>query len=142
MSCARKRFNIAFSRTVPGVLQILVVDDSPTIRKMVMAALQPLRPTFVEAGSGLDAIEQLALRRFDLMTLDLNMPDMHGLEVIAFVRSHATFVTLPIVVLSTRSDDASRQAALTAGATQYCTKPFVPAAFLGTVSAVLEPQAS
>ena len=58
--------------------QILVVDDSPTIRRMVKTSLQRLAgaPTFVEAGSGLEAIERLALGTVDLMVLDLNMPDI------------------------------------------------------------------
>ena len=62
---------------------ILVVDDSPTIRRMVKAALAELASAgFVEAGSGLEAIERLTLTPVALMVLDLNMPDMHGVEVL------------------------------------------------------------
>ena len=107
--------------------RILVVDDSPTMRRMVMASLREVsRGGFVEAASGLEAVEQLALNRVALMVLDLNMPDMHGLEVLAFVRRHPTLHTLPIIVLTTRGDDASRSAALAAGASAYMTKPFTP----------------
>ena len=78
---------------------ILIVDDSPTIRRMVRASLAPLGGDFAEASSGLDAIEQLALNPIDLMVLDLNMPDMHGVEVLGFVRANQKFLQLPVIVL-------------------------------------------
>lgn len=108
--------------------QILIVDDSPTIRRMVRASLAPAFPSaeFVEAGSGLEGIERLALAAPVLMVLDLNMPDMHGLEVLQFVRGHQRYRQLPVLVLTTRGDDASRTAAQQAGATSYLTKPFTP----------------
>ena len=73
--------------------QILIVDDSPTIRRMVKASLAALSGgcEFVEAASGLEAIERLAIGPVELMVLDLNMPDMHGLEVLGFVRSHSKY---------------------------------------------------
>lgn len=108
---------------------ILIVDDSPTIRRMVRASLSSLAsPEFVEAGSGLEAIERLTLTPVQLIVLDLNMPDMHGLEVLTFLRSQQKYRTLPIVVLTTRGDDASRQAAMRAGASAFMTKPFTPQA--------------
>jgi len=105
----------------------LVVDDSPTMRRMVMASLRDVcGGGFAEAASGLEAIEQLAMGPVALMVLDLNMPDMHGLEVLKFVRGHEAFRQLPVIVLTTRGDDSSRTAALAAGASLYLTKPFVP----------------
>ena len=108
--------------------QILVVDDSPTIRRMVRASLARFFPTveFLEAASGLEAIERLALASIGLIVLDLNMPDMHGLEVLQFVRSHDKYRNVPIVILTTRGDEASRSAAMAAGASTYLTKPFAP----------------
>jgi two-component system chemotaxis response regulator CheY len=108
---------------------ILVVDDSATIRRMVMSSLRSIEQTeFHEAGNGLEAIERLAIGTVDLIVLDLNMPDMHGMEVVTFVRKNATFNKIPIIVLTTRGDDESRTAALAAGATLYVNKPFDPAA--------------
>ena len=105
----------------------LIVDDSPTMRRMVMASLRDVCPgEFAQAGSGLEAIEQLALGPAALMVLDLNMPDMHGLEVLRFVRKHPSFKRLPVIVLTTRGDDDSRTAAMAAGASVYLTKPFAP----------------
>lgn len=106
---------------------ILVVDDSATMRRMITAALRDLgEARFDQAGSGLEAIERLALAPVDLVILDLNMPDVHGLEVLRFIRSHETFRHLPVIILTTRGDDASRAAAASDGATLYLTKPFRP----------------
>ena len=84
----------------------------------------------IEAASGLEAIEQLAVAPVKLMVLDLNMPDMHGLEVLGFVRANQKFQQHP----GHRADDArrrrSRAAAMQAGATRYLTKPFTPQALL------------
>ena len=116
----------------------LVVDDSHTMRRMVMAALQDVcNGGFSQAASGLEAIEQLALGPAALMVLDLNMPDMHGLEVLRFVRRHPAFRHLPVIVLTTRGDDESRTAAMTAGASLYLTKPFTPHVLAGHARAIL-----
>jgi two-component system chemotaxis response regulator CheY len=118
--------------------RILIVDDSATIRKMVRASLRPLGSVeFVEASSGLEAIEQIALGAVALMILDLNMPDVHGMDVLKFVRKHQGLRGLPVVVLTTRGDDSSREAALAAGATQYLTKPFAPQQLLSTARELL-----
>ena len=109
--------------------RIIIVDDSPTIRRMVRAALgQVDAATFAEAGSGLEAIEQLTMGAASLMVLDLNMPDMHGIEVLKFVRRHPAYRALPVIVLTTRGDEDSRATATEAGATAYMTKPFLPQA--------------
>lgn len=108
------------------------------MRRMVMASLREVCDGgFAEAASGLEAIEQLALGPAALMVLDLNMPDMHGLEVLRFVRNHPVFKRLPVIVLTTRGDDASRAAALDAGATLYLTKPFAPHALAGHVRGLI-----
>jgi two-component system chemotaxis response regulator CheY len=105
------------------------VDDTPTIRRMIRVSLGALPGlTFREAGTGLEAIESLVVSPADLIVLDLNMPDMHGLEVLQFVRGQRPFANLPVVVLTTRGDEASRTAALSAGATLFLTKPFSPLA--------------
>jgi len=121
------------------VTNILVVDDSATIRRMVRAALQPVTDArFVEAETGLEAIERLAFAPVGLVILDLNMPDMHGLEVLRFVRGHATYRDIPVLVLTTRGDDESRAAAVAAGATAYLTKPFAPAGLAAEARKLLE----
>jgi len=118
---------------------ILVVDDSPTIRKMVRAALGGLQDVaFVEAGTGLQAIETLAMHPVRMVVLDLNMPDMHGLDVLKFLRSHSQYRALPVMVLTTRGDEASREEVLEAGATSYMTKPFSPNFLVSSVRELLD----
>jgi two-component system, chemotaxis family, chemotaxis protein CheY len=118
--------------------RILIVDDSATIRKMVRASLQTLEsPEFLEAATGLEAIEQLAIARVQLIILDLNMPDMHGLDVLRFVRRQQHYTKLPIIVLTTRGDETSRRGAEQAGATMYLTKPFVPQVLATTARSLL-----
>jgi len=118
--------------------KILIVDDSPIMRQMVKTSLRNLNEVNCsEAGSGLEAIEQLALARVALIILDLNMPDMHGLDVLRFVRGQTAYRDIPIIVLTTRGDESSREAALLAGATIYLTKPFAPQLLAARVEELL-----
>lgn len=119
--------------------EVLVVDDSKVMRDMVVACLRPFPGlTFTHASSGLEAIERLSLKPFDLIVLDLNMPDIGGIEVVEFVRGQDTLRHLPIVIVTTRGDEASRARALAAGADRFMTKPFTPDAILNEVKGLLE----
>ena len=111
-----------------SMLHILVVDDSSTIRRMVKVSLSDLAGelAFHEAASGLEAIEKVVVHAIGLVILDLNMPDMHGLEVLDFLRGHQRYQQVPIIVLTTRGDDAARESAFRSGATSFMTKPFKP----------------
>jgi two-component system chemotaxis response regulator CheY len=118
--------------------KILIVDDSATIRKMVRSSLRSVANVeFVEASNGLEAIEQIALGSVALIILDLNMPDMHGVDVLKFLRRHQGWSDVPVVVLTTRGDEASRETAMAAGATDYLTKPFAPQVLLAAARHLL-----
>lgn len=120
------------------VKQVLVVDDSKVMREMIVACLRPESElAFTPAASGLEAIERLSLQRFDILILDLNMPDIGGIEVVDFVRGQDALRELPIVVVTTRGDEASRTKALQAGASRFMTKPFTPQALLSEVRGLL-----
>jgi len=122
---------------------ILVVDDSKVMRDMVVACLRAITGTsFVQASSGLEAIERLSLAPFDLMVLDLNMPDVGGVEVLEFVRSQDRLRSLPVLIVTTRGDDGSRERVLEAGATGFLAKPFTPDAIIAEVRAMLPGSAS
>jgi len=116
---------------------VLIVDDSPVIRRMIMSALRPLDVGTGEASNGLEAIEQLALNHYDAMTLDLNMPDMHGIEVLRFLRGSDRYRDLPVIVLTTRGDEDSQREAVLVGANSYLTKPFKPEELLKAVKGLL-----
>ena len=89
------------------------------------------------AANGWEALEITAVTQVDLALLDLNMPDMHGMEVVQFVRRHQTYRAIPIIILTTRGDEPSRSAALEAGANAYLTKPFLPHLLLARVREML-----
>lgn len=118
--------------------EVLVVDDSKVMRDMIAACLRPDADLVItQAASGLEAIERLSLRPFDLLVLDLNMPDIGGLEVVEFVRNQDKLRTLPILIVTSRGEDTSRTKVLAAGASRYMTKPFTPDAILAEVRALL-----
>src|SRR5262245_18202440 len=126
------------STIAPTMLTALVVDDAPMIRHMVrMSHADIAELTIVDAGTGLEAIERLMVHGADLIVLDLNMPDMHGLEVLRFVRGRCSFASLPVIVLTTRGDETSRASALEAGATLFRTKPFAPADLASDVRSLI-----
>jgi two-component system chemotaxis response regulator CheY len=120
-------------------MNVLVVDDSATMRRMVIVSLRGLTGVkFFEAGNGLEAIERLAITPIELILLDLNMPDMHGMEVVRFVKAHNAYRAIPVVVLTTRGDEDTRDAALAAGASLYLTKPFEPGTLVGHAKNLLQ----
>jgi two-component system chemotaxis response regulator CheY len=120
------------------VAEILVVDDSKVMREMVIACLRAQGGwSFTQAASGLEAIERLSLRPFDAVVLDLNMPDIGGIEVLEFVRAQDQLRSLPILVVTSRGDPTSRERAMTAGASRFLTKPFDPAVIAAEVESLL-----
>ncbi len=113
---------------------ILTVDDSPSIRQMIKVTLGPAGHNVVEAGDGAQGLEKLKSNKFDLVITDLNMPVMNGLEFIKALRALPGFVGLPIVFLTTESNEATKAEAKKAGATGWITKPFKQEQLLAVVS--------
>ena len=103
-------------------LRILVVDDEPAILRFLRAGLGSQGYMVVEVASGQAALDAVRQRRADLVVLDLGLPDIDGLEVIRRIRE--TGAMLPIIVLSSRENEAAKVAALDLGADDYVTKPF------------------
>jgi two-component system KDP operon response regulator KdpE len=102
-------------------LKILVVDDEPPIRKLLRMGLTSQGYQVLEAPNGRTALELLA-KKPDLVILDLGLPDIDGLDLLRRLRHRQE--SLPIVVLSSRGDEAGKVAALDLGADDYVTKPF------------------
>lgn len=113
---------------------ILTVDDSPSIRQMIKLALGPTGHAVVEAGDGSEGLAKAKAQNFDLVITDLNMPVMNGMQMIRALRALPNFVGVPIVFLTTESDDAVKQEAKAAGATGWITKPFKPEQLLAVVA--------
>jgi len=102
-------------------LKILVIDDEPPIRKLLRMGLSTQGYEVLEAPNGKAGLELLA-QKPDLVILDLGLPDVDGLELLRTIRGRKEGV--PIVVLSSRGDEAGKVQALDFGADDYVTKPF------------------
>ena len=113
---------------------ILTVDDSPSIRQMIKVVLGPAGHTVIEAGDGAQGLEQAKKNRPSLVITDLNMPVMNGLELIKALRALPALLGLPIVFLTTESNEAVKLEAKKAGATGWITKPFKQEQLLAVVS--------
>lgn len=116
--------------------KVLSVDDSRTMRDMVSFTLKGAGYEVVEAGDGQQALSVLAANKVDLIITDLNMPVMDGLTLIRRVRSSAAHRTLPILMLTTESDERKKTEGRTAGATGWIVKPFNPEKLISVVKKV------
>jgi two-component system, OmpR family, KDP operon response regulator KdpE len=118
-------------------LKILVIDDEPPIRKLLRMGLTAQGYAILEAPNGKTSLELLA-QNPDLVILDLGLPDMQGLDLLRMIRARSESV--PIVVLSSRGDEAGKVAALDLGADDYVTKPFGMDELLARMRAALRHQ--
>lgn len=108
-------------------MNILVVDDSVTMRKIVVNSLKKLGyEKTVEAADGKDALAKMYSETIDFIITDWNMPEMNGLELVNAVRGDVSFKSVPILMLTTRSMKDDIVSALKAGANNYIVKPFQP----------------
>ncbi len=110
-----------------GKIRFLVVDDSPTMRRIVINALKNIGYTnIVEAEDGKDALAKLYAEKIDFIITDWNMPNMTGLELIKAIRSDPNFADIPILMVTTRAMKEDVLEALQARVNNYIVKPFTP----------------
>ncbi|MGD8563536.1 MAG: response regulator [Desulfarculaceae bacterium] len=102
---------------------ILLVDDSPTILKMLELGLRQAGYQVITAQDGIDGLEKLKNQPVDLIVSDVNMPRMDGISFIAQVRRQPENSQLPIIVLSTGAEPRDRKMGMNAGADLYLSKP-------------------
>ena len=114
--------------------KIMVVDDDPTIVKIIEHALKREGLEVISAGSGPEAIDLAARNRPDLVLLDIMMPGMDGFETFQKLKA---VMDVPVIMLSARSDELDRVAGLRMGVDDYQTKPFSPTELALRVKAVL-----
>ena len=119
-------------------LRVLVIDDEPPIRKLLRLGLSAHGYQIMEASSGKMALQLLSEQTPDLIVLDLGLPDMQGHELLRTMRARNDSV--PIVVLSSRDDEAGKVQALDYGADDYVTKPFGMDELLARMRAALRHQ--
>ena len=116
---------------------IMTVDDSSSVREMVAYTLKDAGYEVIQAVDGQDAMGKLQ-GQVDMIITDLNMPNMDGLELIKSVRGNASTKFIPIVMLTTESQDSKKQEGKAAGATGWIVKPFKPPQILGVVQKLLK----
>jgi len=103
---------------------ILAVDDSASLRMAIRIALTGAGYTVTEAGDGVEGLTKATATKFDMIVTDLNMPNMDGLSMIRELRKQPAQAGVPIIFLTTESDDAMKAQAKAAGATGWLVKPF------------------
>lgn len=116
---------------------VLLVDDSPTVRRMMEWTLKPAGFRTLQACDGLHALELLKVHSVDLAIVDLNMPRMDGIELIRAIRADEKLKKLPVILLTTECRPEDRALAQDAGANLFLTKPADPAELRGKAEAFL-----
>jgi two-component system, chemotaxis family, chemotaxis protein CheY len=115
---------------------ILTVDDSRTMREMLMLALRDAGFQVLQAEDGILGLEVLKDRRADVIITDINMPRLDGFGFIEHVRRDSTHRAVPILVLTTESDAEKKNRARSAGATGWIVKPFHPEKLVNAIRRV------
>lgn len=119
------------------VKKILTVDDSSTVRMVLSSTLKGAGYEVVEARDGQSAIEKLESGEINMLITDLNMPRVDGIDLIRHVRRSAGCRFIPIIMLTTETDEGKKQAGKAAGASGWIVKPFRPEQLLTVVQMVL-----
>ena len=116
---------------------ILVADDSASMRQMISFTLNQAGYQILEAVDGKDALEKIKKTTVNMLLTDLNMPNMNGIELIQAVRALPKYKFIPIVMLTTESDQSKKTAGKQAGATGWIVKPFKPNQLVSVLKKVL-----
>ena len=124
----------------PMTRRLLVVDDEQQIRKVLRAYLENDGFAVVEAGTGADALRQVAQEAampFDLVVLDIGLPDLDGIDVLRTLRQNPESAQLPVILVTARAEEVDKLIGLSVGADDYITKPFSPREVVARVKTVL-----
>lgn len=120
-------------------LKILAVDDSPTMRRIILNTLK--RAGFenvIEASDGKDALAKLKIDKFDFVITDWNMPEMDGLTFVTTIRADDSLKSLPVLMITTRSVKEDIIQAMDAGVNNYIVKPFTPETLAEKINQVIQ----
>lgn len=119
-------------------MRILIVEDSNAMRAFVRAALEEeFEAEVSEAASGFEALRILPRERFELAIVDVNMPDINGLELVSFMRKSEAHRETKILMISTEAASADRARGIALGANDYLSKPFTAEALRAKIVELL-----
>lgn len=116
---------------------ILTVDDTASMRQMISFTLNSVGHEVIQACDGNEALQLLQGKKVDLVIADVNMPNMDGITLVKSLREQAEYKFIPILMLTTESQESKRQQGKVAGATGWIVKPFNPEQLLNVVKKVL-----
>ena len=117
---------------------VLIVDDSASMRQMITFTLKDAGYDVIAANNGKDALSKIEECKVEMVITDLNMPEMDGIEFILQMKSKARYKFLPILMLTTESQDSKKQAGKQAGASGWLVKPFQPEQLIDLVKRYLK----
>ena len=118
---------------------IMIVDDSASLRQVVSIALKSAGYDVVEACDGKDALTKLDGRKLHLIISDVNMPNMDGLTFVKAAKQLPAYKFTPVIMLTTEAGEAKKAEGQAAGARAWVIKPFQPAQMLGAVAKLVLP---
>jgi twitching motility two-component system response regulator PilH len=118
---------------------VLIVDDSSTMREMVSDLLIKHGLTVVQAFDGADAKEKIQASSPDLVVTDVIMPNMNGYELCRWMKGDPNIKNIPVIMVSTKSEDFDRYWAMKQGGDAYLTKPYAPEDLINTIEKLLKP---
>jgi two-component system chemotaxis response regulator CheY len=113
--------------------RVMIVDDSDVIRKMATMVLGKSGYSVLEAVDGQDALDKLRDSTIDLLISDVNMPNLGGIELIRQIRSDPDHRFMPVILLTSESQQDKKTEAKAAGMTGWLVKPFMPAQLIAAV---------
>jgi len=116
-------------------MKFLIVDDSATMRKIVSLALSGAGHEFAEAENGRLALDMVGSGGFACIILDINMPEMNGIEFLE-ARSKLAAASIPVIVLTTQDEKELKEKALTLGAKAFLVKPFKKEDLIATIASI------
>ncbi|GAB4536240.1 MAG: response regulator [Thermodesulfovibrionia bacterium] len=104
---------------------VLIVDDSNAIRSLIRSVIEDIGDINVfEAATGFEALKTLPQHKLDLILVDINMPDINGLELTNFIKTSNQYRHIPVIIITTEASDEDKKKGLGLGAKAYVTKPF------------------
>lgn len=117
---------------------IMTVDDSASVRLMIGFTLRQMGYEVLEASNGKDALKKLDERPVHMLITDVNMPELDGISLVRRVRENPSYRFIPIIILTTESQQAKKKEGREAGATGWIVKPFSPDQLTAVVRKVME----
>lgn len=115
-------------------MKFLSVDDSSTMRKIISLALSGAGHSVVEAENGKDALEKLNGTSVDCIILDINMPEMNGIEFLRERKNRSSIAGIPVFVLTTQDEEGLKKEAMSLGAKGFIVKPFQKESLINAIN--------